>query len=357
MNFLTITVSHQFFQTMTIRNEKEINPQKILVFAGRLTYSKWADLLCQLIRDSYDRNIHIHIFGEWEYAQQIKDLEFQHYTYHGQQPIDIVHEHMQHATYVLVPSRFLETFWLTALDAVSRGTPVIVRNQWWLKQFWHGFDYDEDFVTKAHELIQKPWYLPDLNQYSKISRLQRYHTLFHWNVLHVSDYLYPIWGIEVYVQAVSTLLSQPTFWLNTKPWSRIRDLIYTSCNFYDAYILSGRFKGIDIIWIHSFTRRLWLWPLIIMCISGKKLAIMYHDFGLFCAYPDMLTSESQLNDLWKWKLYKKSPPWWLKYCINSAYLFLIKKHVSIHLVPSEFMQKDIQRVLWKKVDVFPHFIL
>gem|GEM_PF-3310103 len=59
----------------------------------------------------------IHIFGDGILMTQIPNHP--RVTYHGQQPKEILMETWKECDYGLMPSRFLETFGLSALDSLT----------------------------------------------------------------------------------------------------------------------------------------------------------------------------------------------------------------------------------------------
>lgn len=69
----------------------------------------------------------ITIFGSGKYEKKIKSLDYRdkNIHYYGFQSLDVIKQHAKHSHYILMPSLFLETFGLSALNALSRGIPVI----------------------------------------------------------------------------------------------------------------------------------------------------------------------------------------------------------------------------------------
>lgn len=67
------------------------------------------------------------VFGSGKYEKEIKKLDHRdkNIHYYGFQSLDVIKQHAKHSQYILMPSLFLETFGLSALNALSRGIPVI----------------------------------------------------------------------------------------------------------------------------------------------------------------------------------------------------------------------------------------
>ena len=114
---------------ITIMNKTKIK----FAFVGRLTKEKGFDLICDRLQHLYDnKSSHIDLFtldvyGDGEFTQDISHLSksLPNVTYHGHLPFDQVVKQIQDYDYNLMPSRFLETFGLTALDFALYGIPTI----------------------------------------------------------------------------------------------------------------------------------------------------------------------------------------------------------------------------------------
>jgi len=77
--------------------------------------------------------LHIHIFGDGDLKDQIPSVSF--VTYHGHLPKEEIIPIWKTCHFTIMPSQFLETFGLTALDSVSIGVPVIAYPKGALLQF------------------------------------------------------------------------------------------------------------------------------------------------------------------------------------------------------------------------------
>ena len=120
-----------------------MNQTKItFAFVGRITKEKWFDLIYDRLQ--YLRSVHsplldlftLDIYGDGplrDQAQEVSDL-LVNTTYHGQVPFDKIIHDIRFFDYNLMPSTFLETFGLTALDFALHGVPTIWYAKWWLKQ-------------------------------------------------------------------------------------------------------------------------------------------------------------------------------------------------------------------------------
>lgn len=115
-----------------------------LISAHRLDQEKWRDLIIWWLTHpdtqpylqqwliSYD------IYGDWSMKADIQRLNTLYpwaIRYHGYLPLDQIIAKPMAYDFVLMPSHFLETFWLTALDFAQFWVPTIGFQKWWLKQF------------------------------------------------------------------------------------------------------------------------------------------------------------------------------------------------------------------------------
>lgn len=113
------------------------------MFWGRLTYEKGFDLIIKWI-DKYKwsqiiNNIYIDIYGEGQYASDLQNLiainKINNVKYYWRQTSESIKQNIAKIHYALMPSRFIETFWLSALEACEAGKPLIGFAKWWLSQF------------------------------------------------------------------------------------------------------------------------------------------------------------------------------------------------------------------------------
>ena len=113
------------------------------MFWWRLTNEKWFDLILKRI-DKYKwsqsiNNIEINIFGDGEYREDLVSIiwinKLQTVEYHWRQKKDMIEKYISECDFALMPSRFIETFGLSALEACEAGKPVIWFCKWWLEQF------------------------------------------------------------------------------------------------------------------------------------------------------------------------------------------------------------------------------
>jgi glycosyltransferase involved in cell wall biosynthesis len=95
-----------------------------VLYYGRLEKEKGFDSILKVIKELHD--VDFFIFGKGSLEQDLLSLTTQkNLHYFGRQPLEKIKCYLENIEYCLMPSEFLETFGLSALNALSRGIPVI----------------------------------------------------------------------------------------------------------------------------------------------------------------------------------------------------------------------------------------
>ncbi len=368
-----------------------------LLFFWRLDQEKWREAIIAMIKYFGDIQITslpfvFHIFGKWSYEKKILQLAEQypqHIIYYGFQPIDTVKKTAAQCDYCLMPSLFLETFGLSAVNALARWLPVIWYQQWGMQPFvldtynlWSNpGSPDVQLIAMVERLLAK-WNHNDskkcrdiAKKYSKKERIHNFNTLAQsaWKkILLVTDFVSKIGGIETYIHDVAALLTEQWYtvhilgssWGKTKS-SRIFSMLLSTCNVFFAWKLRKKIQDFqpDIIWCHSVLRHIgWLGLSAINKSSAHK-RIMYHDLWYFHPFPHTVTHPSQMPASLKWHDFSasiKNPI--MKFFVWGKWLLLKKIQKQLtqfdhHLVPSQFMKKYIEYNYAKNdVTILSHFI-
>lgn len=113
------------------------------IFYGRLSEEKWFDLIIKRINkykwSQIISNIYIDIFGDGVLSRNLQGTILSNWIenikYHGWQTQSVIAKYISDANYTLIPSRFIETFGLSALESCELWKPIIWRAKWWLEQF------------------------------------------------------------------------------------------------------------------------------------------------------------------------------------------------------------------------------
>lgn len=371
--------------------------QKIhFIFVWRLVEEKWFDLVLSILDnisqdDALKDKFHIDIFGDGPLRKYIPKYTF--VSYHGFQSKEKILKTRKGCHYLLMPSTFLETFGLSALDSLRVWVPVIGYQKWWLDQFileelainqWNFEEYIfniiRNFTQKTREK-QSRKSRKMFEHYTKekwIDRFQKLSWLNPWaKILLVSDYIVRIWGIESYLFHVKSLLEE--YWyLVMLIWCEDQRVIHNRLiSMFGVFwnIKWARlFKNIiqkfqpDLVRWHSIHR--WFGPLVLYeakhCRAPQR--VMYHDFWLFHPYPSKVHEEGQMyhtNTLkgymkeWIYIKRRQFPLQYLKRISSFLIKRQLKKIIDLHLIPSLYMKKIIaKQYQWAHIhiEVLPHFV-
>lgn len=389
------------------------------VYVGRLDREKGLEDIVfafQKLLSEKHFDVHLDLFWqEGNCSAIVKELQNKYpdlVCYHGRQLKPIIRPYRQNCHFVLMPSHFLETFGLACLDAYGYWKPVIGYQEWWLKELilddytifdWQDWQTDRDWLyNKITEILQ----LFDSKKYQQDSILckkifQKYSVKI-WkkniqqilsdldcfilapnnqgNILLISDYLYRLGGIEVFLYDSGDILEDMEYtvsyfgsqirysylrklWLLLSWWNLPMGLRLL----YKLYR-----KSYTLLRFHSIQRFLWWFPLCVSSFFSLSKIFMLHDVGLLHPYPSYVTDESQLDFHRNIKNYLQAGyecgKTWLtsttamiaKYLSTSVIRCILQKSITLFLVPSEYLVPHLTRRLWNKkiytIKILPHFV-
>jgi len=374
------------------------------LFVGRISEEKGILLLLSAIETlvkKWSLNFQVDCIGSWPLVESIltHPLYWTYLTYRGRLSKEETIAIMKTATYVVMPSLFLETFWLVALDALACGVPVIAQKKWGLTPF-----VIDDIleIEEQHSLEEIMHHLADSTAPDSLTALQQkalktasLYTPKKWldrfwqlskyckKLLLVSDYAVDIGGIENYLFQIKRLLTPHSVSIdlcgktkNVTWWRRKIDLLVSWLNIGGLFMLWKKLhnESYDLIWLHSIQRRWGRCSLAFLWfIKRSPVWCMYHDFWLIHPFPSRVYEVDQLDAaqsfwgyLYEWKKVLGEKKWWLwwwffvtaKYIYSLWLFFLLRKVVDIHLVPSSYITPYIQYKLWSSAQVIelPHFV-
>ena len=387
-----------------------------LLFYWRLEKEKWFDQLVLAIKELNKRKVDFEIFIFWKWSLESQLFEFHDKNVHffGWKPLDEIKKYLANIDYCLMPSEFLETFGLSALNALSRWLPVIGYKKWWLEPFifqkcnlfsakWN--TTAQRIVSIVEKLAKKtnPERIKDkeelewkikklLPEYTEDARYQRFLKIANvkdnekQKILIISDFINKAGWIETYIHDVKNLLESRWHdvilrWSTLPAWNKWQRkkrfwLLLSPFNFWST----GDLKKVldeekpDIIWFNSLLR--WLGPNVVKTAwkwrkdnkSECKFWMMYHDFGYFYPFPSELyfiedcktpLTKKSFVSAYKWKNLIT------KFAVLCKYYWLqplkkaLKKEIDLHLSPSDCITniaRDSYKIAEKKCKSFPHFI-
>ena len=380
-----------------------------LLYFGRLDDEKWFWLILEMlncfIQKYWTIPFSFYVFWKWKYIKDLLDLWQRHPSIHffWWQPLDVIKRYQENYHFCLVPSTFLETFWLTALNSLSMWIPVIGFAKGWLTQFVEPkYDISKvwwiDDTHKLFNLVET--IVRDFNAWNTnlekekkkaISTAKKY-TVEKWTemaeelfgkpkrILLVSDFKSKLWWIETYIHDVADILEDK--WYEVKIygteipnwflWNLVRKfgLVLSLRNFVDAIRLKRVARKFmpKVVRYHSTLRRFGRYPVKQLSTHKSKKFVMYHDLWYFHPYPSKVTDEKMVKTTLNLKNFIRSAniknpikimAIFFKYICVKLLSKQLKNSVDIHLVPSEFMKNivcDSFNLNSKKVKIFSHFV-
>ena len=387
-----------------------------LLFYWRLEKEKWFDQLVLAVKELNKRKVdfEIFIFWKWSLESQLLEIHDKNVHFFGRKPLDEIKKYLPNIDYCLMPSEFLETFGLSALNALSRWVPVIWYKKWWLEPFifqecnlflakWN--TTAEKIVSMVEKLAKKtnPERIKDKEELEwKIKKLLPEYTEDAWyerflklanskddekkRILIISDFINKAWWIETYIHDVKNLLESRWHgvilrWSTLPSWSKWQRkkrfwLLLSPFNFWST----GDLKKVlekekpNVVWFNSLLR--WLGPNVVNAAwnwrkenkSDCKFWMMYHDFGYFYPFPSELyfiedcktpLTKKNFISAYKWKNLITKMAVLCKYYWLQPLKRVLKKEIDLHLSPSDCITnivRDSYKISEKKCKSFPHFI-
>ena len=378
-------------------------PKIWLMVYGRLEPEKWFDSILDMISIWWNQNpsfpFEIYIFGKWSLESRLISLSHKYPTIHyfWRQSLDYIKQYLPKIQYMLMPSSFLETFGLSALNVLSRWLPVIGYAKWGLDKFiLPPFDLTNvqwiNTAWKLYNMISKivsdP---PKLNcatfqdiasEYTPEKWFENFKKTFGpWKkIMMISDFKTRIGWLETYISDVQMLLEWKwyevkSYWRHLPKWRKGRfvkyfGLVWAFINFISMFNIKRTIKEFkpDIIRYHSTLRWVWwLWILASKNFEWKKF-VMYHDFWYFYPFPHTLNFVDQVITPLTLRNYLKSantknPVKIIAIAFKYLSVYLIKTQLTNnwfkHLTPSDFMAEIAMRsykIPKKDIQALPHFI-
>lgn len=363
----------------------------------RLDHEKWrARLLPALASLCQSADIPpfvFHIYGDGQYQSSIQTLS-QRYPekirYHGWQSLDTINTQLQHTHYALMPSLFLETFGLTALESLRQWVPVIGYRKGGLEPFivdgLNISDYPshqskqienclhhiltthtDHHRTKIHTQSQK------IASHYTAQKFINHVTTLSWGtlpstIMMISDYTNPLGGIETHLYKVQKILqshwSEVIIVGGSREKNAIRkkyaQMIGTARNPFLKNKIQKKIQTHkpDLVRYHSVLRN--IGHAGIISNPYGKARVTYHDLGLMHPFPSQVYDTTQIKP---WPMGRLSqsrryqrPFVTLKYISAQLIKKKIDKSCQSHLVPSSFLLPMITRAKQSQKETLEHFI-
>ena len=274
-----------------------------------------------------------------------------------------------------MPSLFLETFGLVALETLSYGVPVCGFSRGGLRDFIHStLALDSVHPVDSFFHILDAWLFPvvDISCFSRDMWISKLRELTEWmdRIILVNDYLDTIGGAEQYLYSLMLALRSigktvkiVGYTWRTNRFLRIWLMLLSPFAFWRGIMLNKQISEFDpdLIWMHSVLR--YIGPHWIRAISDSwsKKYITHHDLGLVTPRP------SQIYDEWDIPRSPNLGDWipkklsiftilsiLLKWSMIRYIWSYLHKNTITHILPSNWMQPYLQKYIDTIPIIFPH---
>jgi len=355
-----------------------------IAYIGRLEKEKWIQDLIEMIREStFRESIYWHIIGEGSYLWLLQtELDNDRVTIYGKLSKNELYGILKNQIDItLMPSKFLETFWLVALESIMLWVPVIGYRKWWLIPFIDpsGALDEYDPVGSFDKYIQQVlsdgiWDTISHELYTRDIWINSIQSLTEWyhKILLVHDYLAPIGWAELSVFDLKSELEQlgktiEIFWDPVKNPSKIYRIIQgflAPFAFWNGYRIHKKISTLrpDLIWMHWIMRNIgYFWVHTIMS-SKIHTFLTHHDLWLLSPRPSLILNEYDIPkklSIWQYIRWSKDIIeifWRIGKYIYLVCLWKKLNDVNIHIVPSEFMRSHIEHFTKWASFTLPHSI-
>ena len=353
-----------------------------IVYIWRLEQEKGIEILIECIQRSQQlsKNIIWHICGDGSYMSRIQELEkYEKSSINIYGHIDQSHrdEILKNSDLVLMPSLFLETFGLVALESLSLWVPVCGFALGGLADLIHPdlvLDGSRP-VDSFFDIIDRGAYpLIDITQYSYQLWIDRLRDLTDGSsrILLVNDYTTIVWWAEQYIYTLAWALESigKTVILYgyskyVSRYMRIWLMCITPIAYWRWVSLNKKIKDhqVDLIWVHSVIRYLGPHSMKKIRDSGIKTYMTHHDLWLITPRPSRVIAYSDIPDspnLGSWTrrstislitILDTTCKWLLV-----SYLWIYVRDFSLHIVPSQWMQSYFARYTRDVPEIYPHSV-
>lgn len=307
-----------------------------------------------------------------------------------------------------MPSRFLETFGLSAINVLKRGIPVLGFKKGGLiplipEKFAIEQQPGNDELAQLNYLLQhlqQEKTEKDLEFFTQLAAESREiahrYSIARWigqfeqmtqdipgkkkKMVMMSDFINKVGGIETYIHDVKSILEEQGWEVklfgSTCPkgfWGKIKKYFGLGLAIFNFPEAIKRKKFLkqeqpDLIRYHSMIRWMGWMPLMVSKNVSAKKWMMYHDFGYFYPYPHKLGDPEKVQTPLSLKNYlsmaETRNPFKLLLIIGKYYSLTLLHHqlknqIDLHLVPSNFMTPIVEKSFELgngKVQDFNHFI-
>lgn len=362
-----------------------------ILFCSRLVPEKGVDILLKVIEQSLQdpllsEKIIWYIASDGEYKDAVVDLSLKSngkVIYSGKIPQMEIAELMRKSDLLFMPSRFLETFWLTALEALASGTTVMGIIKWGLVDFISpecAIDENHPVETTLNllkrciheEITVKPIAVA---QFDRMHWRGRFESILspHTSLFLLHDYMHRIWGAEAYIDSlcdylpgISYNLTRWSYRFPTTPLRRRLMFAFSIFAFWRGNMVYRQLMNSkpDTIWMHSILRYFgYWWVRAVKKYSEEKgigVYLSHHDVGFIAPFPQFIFDESQIPKRRGLRDFIQNVSWIRKVVAIFKWIYIqairsvFPKDLK-HIIFSPFLEKHIKNHFpWNMVYVLPH---
>lgn len=352
-----------------------------ITYIGRLETEKGIELVIDCIERWIWEEINIvwHICWDGSYRHRLQELEKYEKSdirIYGHIDRHKLGEVLGMTDLVIMPSLFLETFGLVALETLSVWVPVCGFARGGLSEFIHpSLSLESDEPIDSFFRILDIWEFPvlDVSRFSYDLWLDKLTDITAWvkRILLVSDYTSIVWGAEQYVYDLALSLRSigkevEIYGYTGKPsrLTRIWLMYIAPFAFWRGILLSNTINIYqpDLIWMHSVLRYIWPHGMRAIANSGCKKYLTHHDLGLITPRPSRIYSESDIPaspSLGDWIPHEGLNIFTIlsvtaKWLTVSWIWFSLSRNPITHILPSLWMQPFFQKYIQTQSIIFPH---
>lgn len=346
-----------------------------------------------------------------EFLGTSEEEELQKIYFFGWQSQATIRSVLEVSHFALMPSRFLESFGLSALESLSGGVPVIGFQKGGLVPFiqegltlpfsLNDRENREALAQRILEVSERYTSFVSLtesgeSEWDSLShesrRIADGYTEGRWlrhvreyvpkdtkKIFLASDYTTSLGGIESHVQTIARTLRQHGYEVEIFGWNvpkgnigkllRLLGLVYSLFNISALWKMRRKIREFrpDVIWIHSVSR--FLGPLVVREVTKSSIfsLVTYHDLGLLSPFPSEVESEDMIPKTPGLREFlsstnSRNPIAYAAVVCKYFQVYFLRKFlrgIDLHVVPSGFLAPHIHNIIEvsdEKIVVLEHFL-
>ena len=352
-----------------------------ITYIWRLEEEKGIELIIDCIKNGREtkQNIVWHICGDGSYMGDFLELEkyeksdIRIYGYIDRQKIN---EILTETDLVLMPSLFLETFWLVALDTLIQWIPVCGFARGGLVDFVHPsltLDPSDPMGSFFQILDRGEFPLLEVSDFAYDIWIERLRDLTDGvdRILLVTDYTSMVGWAEQYVYDLALALHSigkeveiyGYEWIVGR-WMRLWLMLMTPLAYWRGIALDTKIQQYqpDLIWMHAVLRYIGPHGIRSMSRAHCRKYITHHDLGLITPYPSRIYRESDIPAsprLWDW-LSRSTMNIFTIFAVVGKWLssYWIWHYLSMcqitNILPSGWMSTHFEKYSTMPPIIFPH---